>query len=49
MQEHVTLLQPEAPELSRRLADLEGAPRWNTAAARAWWDAYLPAGPGVPA
>ncbi|HEU4953439.1 MAG TPA: hypothetical protein VFT28_02655 [Gemmatimonadales bacterium] len=38
-----------AGELSRRLADLEGAERWDAAAAQAWWDAHLPAGAGSPA
>jgi eukaryotic-like serine/threonine-protein kinase len=38
-----------ARELSRRLAKVEGAERWNAAAARAWWDMNLPVSAGHPA
>jgi hypothetical protein len=38
-----------AGELSRRLADVEGAERWSTATARVWWDTHLPVGAGSPA
>jgi serine/threonine-protein kinase len=35
-----------ARELSRRLAEVEGAERWNAASARAWWDTHLPVSVG---
>ena len=38
-----------ATELSRRLADVAGAERWNVATARTWWDAHLPVSAGSPA
>jgi serine/threonine-protein kinase len=38
-----------AGELSRRLAEIEGAERWNAATARAWWDAHMPVSAGSPA
>ena len=38
-----------ATELSRRLADVEGAERWSAATARTWWDAHLPVSAGSPA
>ncbi len=42
--------RPQSPrELSRRLAAVEGAERWNAGAARAWWDVHMPASAGSPA
>ena len=38
-----------ATELSRRLADMAGAERWNVATARTWWNAHLPVSAGSPA
>jgi serine/threonine-protein kinase len=35
-----------ARELSRRLAGVEGAERWDAAAARAWWDTHMPVSAG---